>query len=673
MVKCLNLFEVNPIMKLVSVKLFFVIAILLFKTSFIFSQENEIAMPYLKGDMYGYGNSKGEIVIEPKYDYVLLFENGYAMVRLDNKWGLIKQNGQVLFEPIAKQISPFDSNGLAEVIVENKSGVINTKGDWVVPREYTMVDIKFNFIAVTNSQNQAALLDLSGKKIVDFKYNNFRFPESSFNFSHLIITELDQQFGLIEMERNGKFKEHITPQYQSLRFLSDSLFEAKKNDKSGLVNSKGDIIAPFDYTDFKKEGQYIIAEQEIAYEVRMKLIEQEVSMAPRWNAEIEKEYDDKNKIVYYLMTREEKDQLESRGIDFNDRNEIRILYSLISEQGQIIIPAQFGEISLNKHFIQVRTDDGVTIFNKNGKQASLLLFEQVDEIKEGLILVKVRAEENGSEVLLDSADDGNEMIDHYNQFKFGFMDSTAGMILPLNYNGAFAFNRNRAPVRQGDKWALINKKGELLTDYKYDQLYYAGENRYAFRLGKRWGLLDLNGGEIIPAKYFEYKYASHETDQFGGYSGLVFENGKAKTSKQLPGFGWASTTLIDTNGVQLFPFKYMTIEEQVGGLFKVSLRNHDHDGDSYGLIDQDGNVIVPVYQNNIWWLENEEVFVVSKYAFKNNYSYYDRNGQKIDSPYKHIEREGLREYKRLSSGYYSAKYRQYTVYFTPDGIPLFEE
>ncbi|MBK6526856.1 MAG: WG repeat-containing protein [Crocinitomicaceae bacterium] len=151
-------------MKLVSVKLFFVIAILLFKTSFIFSQENEIAMPYLKGDMYGYGNSKGEIVIEPKYDYVLLFENGYAMVRLDNKWGLIKQNGQVLFEPIAKQISPFDSNGLAEVIVENKSGVINTKGDWVVPREYTMVDIKFNFIAVTNSQNQAALLDLSGKK-----------------------------------------------------------------------------------------------------------------------------------------------------------------------------------------------------------------------------------------------------------------------------------------------------------------------------------------------------------------------------------------------------------------------------------------------------------------------------------------------------------------------------
>jgi hypothetical protein len=659
-------------MKLVTIKLFFVVAILLLKTSFTFSQESEILMPYLKGDKFGYANSKGEIVIEPKYDYVLLFENGFALVRLNNKWGIIKQSGQFLFEPIAKRISLFDSNGLAEVIVEDKSGVINTKGDWVVPLKYSRVDIKSNFIAVTNSNNQTALLDLKGKIIVDFKYNYFRFPESSFKRSNLIITELNQKFGLIEIEENGKFEERITPQYQSLKVLSDNLFEAKKNDKLGLVNSKGDFIVPFDYTDFKKEGQFIIAEQESAYEVRIKLIEREDYVPSRRK---EKEFDDKNKIVYYLMTRQEKDQLKSMGIDINERPENRILYSLISDQGQIVIPAQYGEISLNKHFIQVRKDNGVTIFDKKGKQASPLLFEQVDEIKEGLILVKVRTDENNSEVLLDKPGDGDEMLVNDNRFKFGFMDSTAKMILPLNYNGAFEFNRNRAPVRQGNKWGLINKQGELLTDYKYDQLYYAGENRYAFRLGKRWGLLDLNGQVIIPAKYYEYQKASYETDQFGGYSGLVFENGKAKTSKQLPGFRQTSTTLIDTNGVQLFPFKYITIEEQVGGLYKVSVRNHDNDRESYGLMDKDGNEVVQVYQNNIWWLENEEVFVVSKYAFQNDYTYYDRNGQKIVSPYKYkdIEREGLREYQRLSNGYYSAKYRQYTVYFTPDGIPLFEE
>jgi hypothetical protein len=140
----------------------------------------------------------------------------------------------------------------------------------------------------------------------------------------------------------------------------------------------------------------------------------------------------------------------------------------------------------------------------------------------------------------------------------------------------------------------------------------------------------------------------------------------------LPGFWQTSTTLIDTNGVQLFPFKYKTIEEQVGGLFIVSLANHDQDHESYGLVDQYDNVVVPVYQNSIQWLENEKVFVVSKYTFKNNYSYYDINGQKTESPFNEIEQEGLREYEQLSNGFYSAKYRHNKVYFTPEGIPLFE-
>ena len=660
-------------MKFVAIKLFFVVAILLLMTSFTFSQESEILMPYLKGDKFGYANSKGEIVIEPKYDYVLLFENGFALVRLNNTWGIIKQSGQFLFEPIAKRISLFDSNGLAEVVVEDKSGVINTKGDWVVPLKYSRVGIKSNFIEVTNWNNQTALLDLSGKKIVDFKYNYFRFPESSFKRSNLIITELNQQFGLIEIMENGKYEERITPQYQSLKVLSNYLFKAKKNGKTGLVNFKGDIIVPFDFADFKNEGEFIIAEQNIAYEARVKVIVQEGYEGSRRRDEIEREYDDKNRIVYYLMTRDEIDRLKLMDIDINERSEIRISYSLINEQGQVIIPAQFGEIRLNKHFIQVSTADGVTIFDKTGKQVSPLLFEQVDEIKEDLILVKVRNDKNKSDDGLDTSGEGDGMIEYNNRFKFGFMDSTAKMILPLNYNGAFEFNRNRAPVRQGNKWALINKQGELLTDYKYDQLYYSGENRYAFRLGKRWGLLDLNGQEIIPAKYYEYHKVSYETERFYGYSGLVFENGKAKTSKQLPGFRQTNITLIDTNGVQLFPFKYITIEEQVGGLYKVSVRNHDHDRESYGLIDKDGNEVVPVYQNNIRWLENEEVFVVSKYAFQNEYYYCDRNGQKVVSPYKDIEREGLREYKRLSNGFYSANYRHYTVYFTPDGIPLFEK
>lgn len=659
-------------MKFIAINSIVVFAVLLLQTGLGFGQEGGGLMPYLKRDKFGYANSKGDVIIEPKYDYALPFQNGYALVRLDYKWGLIKENGQVILEPIARQVSMFDSNGLSVVRVENMSGVINTNGTLVVPLKYSNVNVRPNFIQVTNSNNQSALLDLSGKIIVDFNYRSFRFPEPPFESSNLIVTEIDQKYGLIELKEKGKFQELIPPQYEYLNILNNKLLEAKKNGKWGLVNSKNEKILPFEFDDFKKEGLLIVSEQEIEFQIKIKLFEPESYVPLRRIDDIVKEYDNETRTVYYFMTQVEQDQIKAMGFDLSENPLIRTQYSLINEQGQIVIPAQFAEFTVNNYFVHVKTEEGITLFDKNGKQVSTQLFAEVGEMNEGLVLVKVGSMENIPDNFHELSE-RDKTIAAYNRFKYGFMDSTGTMVIPLRFNGAFEFKQNRAPIRFVDKWGLIDKQGTLITADAYDQLYYAGENRFGFRIGERWGLLDLNGREIVPAKYYEYREASYDTDWFGGYSGLVFENGKAKTTKKLPGFNFSSTTLINTNGDQLFPFKYITIEEQVGGLFKVSVRNHDNDRESYGLVDKDGSVLVPVYQDNIWWLEEEEVFVVAKQGYKQNYRYYNQNGQEVASPYKAIEREGLREYKRLSNGYYSAKYNQYTVYFTPDGIPLFEE
>jgi hypothetical protein len=656
-------------MKLVTIKSFFVSAIILFSTTiYTYGQEIEVLMPYLKGELYGYANSKGKIIVEPKYEYAMLFENECARVRLNHKWGLIKQNGQIVFEPTAKNISMFDSNGLAKVNVDNKYGVINKKGEWIVPSEYSWLDIKSNFIVVANSMRQSALLDLNGKTIVDFKFNQFKFHEIPYLDSNLIITGLDEQYGLIEIQKK-KYNIRITPHYQSLERISNEYFKAKQNDKLGLINSKDEIIVPFEYDNLIKEGHFFLAEQEVEYEVKIKTVELGEYVPRRRGDDIEKEYDEKNKVVYYLMTQVEQEELKLYGIDINESPHVRMLYSLINREGKFIIPAQFGEISTNKHFVQVKTDEGVTLFDKNGAPVSSLVFDRIDEVKEGLTMVRLRPEKNG----IENLDGVDRTINYYNRFRFGFIDSSGKMVLPLIYNGAHGFNLNRTAVRKSDKWALINKKGDLITDFKYDQLYYAGEKRYGFRQGKLWGLLDLNGQEVIPAKYYGVVRTDYETDHFHGYSCLVFKNGKAITTKQLPGFRQTRTSLIDTNGIQLFPFKYKTIEEQEGGLFKVSLRNHDHERESYGLIDKNGTEIVPVYQNHISWLVNEKVYTVSGFGHEYKGFYCDQNGQETESPYKAIEREGFRDYRILSNGYYSAKKERKTVYFTPKGIPLFEE
>ncbi len=570
-------------------KILALLSTLYFATNIAFNQENEILMPYLKGNLYGFANAKGEIIVEPKYDYVSLFENGFARIKLDKKWGLLNQSGQVIFETTAKSISTFDSNGLAIVQAYNKYGVINQLGEWVAPLEYYWAGTNYNYIQVKNSIGQTALLDSKGKTIVDFKFERFVFQENlSVNANRIIVLQKDKS-GLI-LIRDGKYKLSIEPQYESLTILNDQYIIAKKNGKFGLIDYKKNTIIPFEYDGFERDSNFIILRQKVEYVAKLKTIEieHEEYQRPRRLSRVEKEYDDKNKIVYYLMTQKEQNRMAAYGVDLNEEPHLRVLYSLINSRGQMIIPAQFDRIKVGKNnLIQVRSDEGIIrLFDSNGTQITPVLFKQIDDLKEGLILAKVPYNK-GFVIETDENDVESEGAVNNDQFRFGFIDTTGKTLIPFLYSGAFAFNKGLAPVKQ-DKWALINKKGDLITEYKYDQLYYAGDNRYAFKQGLRWGLLDLNGREVIPAKYYGDKTNEYSTDHFGGYSGLVFKNGKAKTTKELPGFMQKRMTLIDTNGIQLLPFKYQDIKELEGGFYRVSLRNPDRDSDHYGLVDKKG-------------------------------------------------------------------------------------
>jgi len=652
-----------------------VFTLLLCTSQWSISQEDDVLMPYLRGERYGFANSEGEIVVEPKYDFVMPFNNGFSYVRLNYKWGIIEQNGKELLEPIAKQVSPFDENGLSVVNIDGKYGVINANKKWILPLEYAWIELKSGFIQVRNDERKVALFTTEGKVLTDFKYDYFRLDQTVSLGSNHIITQEDSKYGLIEIEKNKKSVLKIVPQYKSLRGLTEELLVAKQNDHLGLVNVEGEVIVPFEYSEFKMDGGFIIAEKEIPYKVKFRIVELDNAYYMRRWDEIEREYDEENKIVYNLVTQDEYDRITS----FNEElrtDDLRMI-SVFNKKGECIIAPQLGEIRIDQHFIQARTiqsevDAETTLYFKNGTTVSPIIFHAVDEVHEGLVLVKFLSEQ---ETLKNAYElPYEERALHFNnRFKYGFMDSTGEWVLPPEYNGAFAFNQGRAPVRKAFKWALINKKGEQLTEFKYDQLYVAGENRYAFRQGKKWGLMDLNGQEIIPATYYEYQETQYAADYFGGYSGLVFKNGKALTSKQLPSFRQQHVSIIDTNGVQLFPFKYISIEEPIEGMFIVAVKNHNRDRQSYGLINRDGEVLIPAYQDYISWRENEEVFIASPEAYRQNYTYYDRNGQRIDSPFKAIEREDLRDYKLLPNGYFTAKWKQFNVYFTPEGVPLFEK
>ena len=67
-------------------------------------------------DKWGFIDQDGNIVIEPQYENARSFSNGFAAVQLAGKWGFIDQEGKMVIEPKFDNAKDFNSNGCVFVL-----------------------------------------------------------------------------------------------------------------------------------------------------------------------------------------------------------------------------------------------------------------------------------------------------------------------------------------------------------------------------------------------------------------------------------------------------------------------------------------------------------------------------------------------------------------------------
>jgi hypothetical protein len=100
---------------------------------------------------YGFINQDREIIVEPIYDNIgdERFQNGLARVNLEDKWGYIDRDGNVVIELQYEYASSFDDNGIAEVSKNmeffeiDKNGNKITKDNDTNPRNLDILMEKF--------------------------------------------------------------------------------------------------------------------------------------------------------------------------------------------------------------------------------------------------------------------------------------------------------------------------------------------------------------------------------------------------------------------------------------------------------------------------------------------------------------------------------------------------
>ncbi len=105
-------------------------------------------------NLYGYRNEEEKTVIQPRFDYAYVFQEGRAVVEKNDQLGVINPAGELIVDFQYDTIEAF-SNGLALVVKDKQYGFIDSSGVVAIPLKYDN--------AGSFDEKGEAYVELSGK------------------------------------------------------------------------------------------------------------------------------------------------------------------------------------------------------------------------------------------------------------------------------------------------------------------------------------------------------------------------------------------------------------------------------------------------------------------------------------------------------------------------------
>lgn len=151
---------------------------------------------------YGYIDKTDSFVISPRFDLALPFNNGIACVYIDGKAALIDVHGKLVIQPLYKRINPFDSSSLAIVETESEAfGVINRSGSLIIDTAFSRIDPFVDGLSVVQGRNhqryvgddrsavryEIGVVDTSGRWIVPYgRYRNIEAYSNGYATAELV-------------------------------------------------------------------------------------------------------------------------------------------------------------------------------------------------------------------------------------------------------------------------------------------------------------------------------------------------------------------------------------------------------------------------------------------------------------------------------------------------------
>ena len=349
---------------------------------------------------------------------------------------------------------------------------------------------------------------------------------------------------------------------------------------------------------------------------------------------------------------------------------VKNMRGLYNSSGSAAIPVKYDQLTaLGNDLVLVKRNNQSGLFHIKGVELLEPIYDEVYPFKEDLARVKKDSLASGEKVTKTKTQEitttysrksprygfvnyeGKTVIpmEYTNASDFsngvaivnkvlrqdGVIDNKGNIVVPLEYFSIGFIGTNHLKVRDVDHWALFDRAGKQLSDFKYQDIKDVADDRVAVRLNNAWGFLDIEGKEISKMDYeqvsnFSDGRAVVRRDNLYGYidvtgkeviapqyfAALDYENGWAivKSDPQHQG-------IIGIDGNPITEMKYRRIMRQPNGT-SIYLGQERF----YGLLDEDGKELTEEDYRIIQKFEDDLTIVVSK---KRKYGVLQKDGKEL--------------------------------------------
>ena len=155
---------------------------------------------YGEGEKYGFLNGKGEVLVPAKYDMVNHMIEGYGVVYLNEKSGIIDRTGKLVV-PITHE-AILETNGRNFVTSEGDQYVLYAiNGNKMITKGYDLISLSVDSkLILVQKDEKYGYIDETGKVVIPLKYTS----ATAFNEGVAIVMENDDAESVYYINEKGE-------------------------------------------------------------------------------------------------------------------------------------------------------------------------------------------------------------------------------------------------------------------------------------------------------------------------------------------------------------------------------------------------------------------------------------------------------------------------------------